>query len=213
MSGDDLEETLVLASSHEQDLFAKRHTFNVVVYYDQKTRDTSFMTASMTDERTLALRRLHFAIYDYSYSKRLQRLPVLLEGGLDAWIELMGSPALKTFSPEVNKDSFPRRSLALRRTQAQRSPTPALVERSSYRLSQAINSSGPRQDILSYDGAHHSTPAPQIDIEEEEQWLAELQRDSRPMTIAAPPSTESADLKKRRRAMSIVTQGTDPYPR
>ena len=58
-----------------------------------------------------------------------------------------------------------------------------------------------------------SAPAPPINIEEEEKWLAELQRESRPMTIA-PPSTESDDLKKRRRAMSIVTNGTtDPYPR
>ena len=84
ISAEELEESLVLSPEKEQALFGRRQDFDLVVYYDQ------------TAASRPSLRCLHQALQDYNYKKPLQRPPVLLDGGLEAWIDLVGDHALAT---------------------------------------------------------------------------------------------------------------------
>lgn len=92
MSADQLSETLILSPNDEQKFFELRDQFDVVVFYDQCS--SSVNTTASGQSSPL----LHFsqAISEYSYEKRLKAPPVLLVGGLDAWIDLMGNSALKS---------------------------------------------------------------------------------------------------------------------
>ncbi|KAF9429781.1 ubiquitin-specific protease doa4 [Entomortierella beljakovae] len=66
--------------SSERRMFAERSTFQLVVFYDQES------TALNTD----SLRNLVRALHDLEFEKPLQRRPVLLEGGFNAWLECTG---------------------------------------------------------------------------------------------------------------------------
>lgn len=93
MSADDLQDTLVLSPEHEQSAFFDRSNFDLVVYYDQATASDRFLNCPST-EREWTLRHLYDALYNYSQDKPLQRPPILLEGGIEAWTELVGDQAL-----------------------------------------------------------------------------------------------------------------------
>jgi ubiquitin carboxyl-terminal hydrolase 8 len=96
MSADELEETLVLSPENEQNLFSRREKFDLVVYYDQSSTTNRYLGGPTSRPQERTLRALTQAIYEFSYSKPLQRPPVLLVGGLDAWVDLVGRQALKT---------------------------------------------------------------------------------------------------------------------
>ncbi|KAI5307530.1 ubiquitin-specific protease doa4, partial [Ascosphaera atra] len=95
-SADELEERLIYSPPVEADLFARRNQFDLVVYYDQKTADASFLVGSPADCSRPHLRALHDSLYVFSRDKPLKdgRPPALLAGGLDAWIDYMGPQAL-----------------------------------------------------------------------------------------------------------------------
>ncbi len=96
MSGEELEERLILSPDAEQRLFKQRHLYDLVVYYDQSSTSTRYLKAPREQAEPPALRAFSDAISDFSYDKLLQRRPVLLMGGLDAWADLVGTQALKT---------------------------------------------------------------------------------------------------------------------
>lgn len=92
VSADDIEQSLVISPDAEQKLYMQRHTFSLVVYYDRSSCSSSI---SPRGNGTI-LQEFHRAIYDFAYEKRLQNRPLRLEGGLDAWIDLVGEGALAT---------------------------------------------------------------------------------------------------------------------
>ncbi|KAK5098535.1 ubiquitin-specific protease doa4 [Exophiala xenobiotica] len=98
MSAEMLEERLVLAPDKEQNLFARRNEFDIVVYYDQSTSDNSYLRGSPTMTRAPHLRAFFDTLYEFNEYKPLKdgRPPALLRGGLDAWVDLMGSHSLAT---------------------------------------------------------------------------------------------------------------------
>ena len=98
ISAEMLEERLVLLPENEQALFERRHEFDIVVYYDQNTSSTDFLNGPPGMEGAPALRNLYDSLFFFSYEKRLRdgRPPVLLLGGVDAWIDLMGPQSLAT---------------------------------------------------------------------------------------------------------------------
>jgi len=85
---------LVLSPDNEQNLFEQRNEFDLVVFYDQSS--TSITNAP-------ALRALFDTLYEFNYSKVLKdgRPPVLLTGGLDAWIDLVGNQSLQASKTAV----------------------------------------------------------------------------------------------------------------
>lgn len=66
----------------EQQMFAERHKFDLVVYYDQDS--TSIEHASEP------LKNLRTAIYEMEFHKNLPRMPVMLSGGFSAWEAAIG---------------------------------------------------------------------------------------------------------------------------
>ncbi|KAF9320695.1 ubiquitin-specific protease doa4 [Podila horticola] len=65
----------------EQDAFQDRHTFDLVLYYDQNTTDIP---------KSGPLANLFRALHELEFEKPLARLPVLLIGGFDAWLDCAG---------------------------------------------------------------------------------------------------------------------------
>lgn len=94
LSAEELEERLVISPSDELALFARRNEFDLVVYYDQKTATTDFLSDSPMVTVAPALRALHDTLYEFNAFKPLRRPPVLLIGGLEAWTDLCGSQSL-----------------------------------------------------------------------------------------------------------------------
>lgn len=97
-SAEILEERLVLSPDNEQNLFARRNEFDIVVYYDQNTSDNSYLRGSPSMTRAPHLRAFFDTLYEFNEYKPLKdgRPPALLRGGLDAWVDLMGSHSLAT---------------------------------------------------------------------------------------------------------------------
>ncbi|KAL0261378.1 ubiquitin-specific protease doa4 [Diplodia seriata] len=96
MSADQLYEALVLAPDIEQEMFDRRNEFDLVVYYDQSTPAADFLTKSSRTPQESVLKYLYDALYEFNADKPLQRPPIFLMGGLDAWADLLGHGALKT---------------------------------------------------------------------------------------------------------------------
>jgi ubiquitin carboxyl-terminal hydrolase 8 len=88
ISGDQLGDSMVLAPDFEQDLYNKRQEFDLVVVYDQDSTSAKSSTTKIQD--------FMLAVYDYGYEKRVKQHPVLLIGGLDAWIDLLGPSSLQS---------------------------------------------------------------------------------------------------------------------
>ncbi len=94
MSGDELGDTMVLAPDDEQGLYERRDEFDLVVFYDQSS--TSLKPTGIAGfESHSKLHDFYCAIYEYGYEKRVKRQPLLLHGGLDAWVDLLGSSSLQ----------------------------------------------------------------------------------------------------------------------
>ncbi|KAI9650642.1 ubiquitin-specific protease doa4 [Ciborinia camelliae] len=97
MSAEDLGERIVVSPEPEQKLYDQRHKFDLIVFYDQ-----SSTSKNVEHTPVETLNHLHYfsmIIYDHAYDHRLKRRPMLLSGGLDAWIDLVGSGALQCTIP------------------------------------------------------------------------------------------------------------------
>lgn len=94
MSADELEDRLVVSPLAEQSLFERRNEFDLVVYYDQQTSSDRFLDGPPGDNYAVALRAMHDCLYEFNFDKPLRRRPVLLLGGLEAWMDLMTPQSL-----------------------------------------------------------------------------------------------------------------------
>lgn len=74
---------MVLNRDAEQQLFAGRHQFDLVIYYNQNSK-------KLRDENSQELYNLHVALYELEFQKFLRRAPMLLAGGFDAWRSIVG---------------------------------------------------------------------------------------------------------------------------
>ncbi|RPB16849.1 cysteine proteinase [Morchella conica CCBAS932] len=234
MSEDDLDRSFVLAPSKEQELFSARDKYDIVVYYDQSMANKKFLSGLTQDEHQIALRSLHMAIYDFAFRKRLQRAPMLLVGGLDAWIELVGKHSLKTSDTAEFAKSEPtsrpssrvgRQSISLEKPRSGigviRDASPSVSE-NRLSLAKRRQDRDPQRGSMplpvqrvSYGRKQEPTPVDPINIEEEQKWMERLQREREPLTISVPPVSPHPDAdvesKKRRRGTSIVA-GNDNFP-
>jgi ubiquitin carboxyl-terminal hydrolase 8 len=86
---------MLLNPEPEQIMFAGRNQFDIVVYYDQNSQSEH-----------LVLNHLREAIYIHEYGKLLQRPPVMLAGGFEAWKQMIGDRGIYKY----NNDSPVERS-------------------------------------------------------------------------------------------------------
>ncbi|KAL8940542.1 MAG: hypothetical protein Q9216_002759 [Gyalolechia sp. 2 TL-2023] len=94
LSAEELEETLVVSPPTELEFFERRDEFDYVVYYDQHTSSESFLAGPPNSSTSFAMRALHDTIHEFNYYKPLRRPPLMLRGGLDAWVDLIGNNGL-----------------------------------------------------------------------------------------------------------------------
>jgi ubiquitin carboxyl-terminal hydrolase 8 len=130
ISGEEIADSMVVAPDAELALFDRRETFDMVVFYDQSSTKVNSLNSTGSENENY-LHNFTSAVYDFGYEKRLKRRPMLLVGGLDAWVDLMGHNSLKTSAistPALRRTTKPT-AKALSRVGALRDPTRSLVSR------------------------------------------------------------------------------------
>ncbi|KAM0667116.1 hypothetical protein ACQRIU_004971 [Beauveria bassiana] len=95
ISAAEITESLVLSPSQEQSQFNRRNEYELVVFYDQDSEEIPRSPRSSDD---MVIVSLHRALVHLNYGRDLKRPPRILKGGLDAWVDLMGSASLQTTS-------------------------------------------------------------------------------------------------------------------
>ncbi|TDZ38463.1 Ubiquitin carboxyl-terminal hydrolase 4 [Colletotrichum spinosum] len=94
ISSDEIAETMVLSPPQEQHHFDRRDAFDLVVYHDQDSESIPrYISPDMDAAALLSLQR---ALTYFNYGKELKNSPKLLQGGLNAWTDLVGMSALAT---------------------------------------------------------------------------------------------------------------------
>ncbi|TGO23078.1 hypothetical protein BPAE_0145g00270 [Botrytis paeoniae] len=159
MSAEDLGEGIVLSPEPEQRLYDQRHTFDLIVYYDQSSMPIN--TEHVPGEPLNHLQHFSKIIYDHAYDHRLKRRPMLLVGGLDSWIDLFGPNVLKGEMPGnrslvknkkhdhqgLGRVSIARRALVAKRaTPRLRTLSAAEEEKWDQALKQHSDDESPAQD-------------------------------------------------------------------
>lgn len=100
LSADEISESLILSPNQEQSLFEQRHTYDLVVFYDQDSEEIPEHPRNSDD---LVIISLHRALVHFNFMKELKNTPKILKGGLDAWVDLMGPASLGSTTSTTNK--------------------------------------------------------------------------------------------------------------
>ena len=95
MSAEELQEALVLSPEDEVRMFDHRDEYDLIVYYDQSS-SVSDWGPHQQRRPNVALKYLNDALYDFNQEKPLRWPPILLNGGVDAWVDLLGNQVLLT---------------------------------------------------------------------------------------------------------------------
>lgn len=108
LSANDIDDSLVLSPNKEDAEFKARASKDLVVFYDQETRA---MTTPARSSEQLILTSLRRALVDLNFGNELKNPPKLLEGGIEAWVDLMGRGALQSVSQATLKTKAPTKPL------------------------------------------------------------------------------------------------------
>ena len=101
ISAADISESLVLAPDNDQEIFDKRNEYDMVVLYDQDSAELPRMRRNSEDAVITSLRQI---LIEYNYDRPLKHPPPkLLQGGLYAWVDLMGPQSLQTITKPSEK--------------------------------------------------------------------------------------------------------------
>lgn len=166
-SAEQLQDRLIISPDEELALFERRHEFDLVVYYDESTKTNSFLNKYNPNERERPLKQLYETLHDFNHEKPLQRPPIFLMGGIDAWADLVGTQALKMTSTAALVASGQTKTRPVRRA-----PHPTRL------LTQSRKTSG-RRDY---------TP---MDVEEQNRLLEEARRGR--AFVEPPPAEEDEE--------------------
>ncbi|KAK2730059.1 ubiquitin c-terminal hydrolase domain-containing protein [Colletotrichum kahawae] len=94
ISSEQIAESMVLSPAQEYHHFERRDAFDLVIFHDQDSDAIPrYISPDMDAAALLSLQR---ALTYFNYGKELKNPPKLLQGGLDAWTDLMGRAALAT---------------------------------------------------------------------------------------------------------------------
>ncbi|KAF1976896.1 cysteine proteinase [Bimuria novae-zelandiae CBS 107.79] len=169
-SAEQLQDRLVISPDEELSLFERRNEFDLVVYYDESTKTNSFLNRYQLNERERPLKQLYDALYEFNYDKPLQRPPIFLMGGIDAWIDLVGPPALKMTATAAMVASGQTKTRPLKRA-----PHPTRLQPQNRRTSG-------RRDYTA------------MDSEEQRQWMEEARR-GRSVVEQAPQEEDEEEVE------------------
>ena len=184
MSASELEESLILSPDVELSMFESRDEFDLVVYFDQSSSSTAFLNGSIRTAEESYLRILYDALYEFNQEKPLQRPPILLKGGIDAWADLVGSSALELSNTAATVSSH-RAAKAARREQRIHIP------------SRASGSVLQKRRLRDYNP---------LDPEEERRWREKAELEG----VAAEPTVEETNEES---TSTEITQDSPPHYR
>ncbi|KAI8090382.1 hypothetical protein BDF21DRAFT_436817 [Thamnidium elegans] len=91
-----IEESMMMNRDREQTIFAARNRFDLVVYYDQNSQ-------ALYNDPHNALYNLRAAIYEMEFQKTLQRAPMMLHGGFDAWRAVVGDRGIYKYEETTDE--------------------------------------------------------------------------------------------------------------
>jgi ubiquitin carboxyl-terminal hydrolase 8 len=165
-SAEQLSDRLIISPDEEQAMFERRHEYDVVVYYDNTTMNTDFLTKPSRNDDEIALKRLYDTLHEFNVEKPLKRPPILLKGGLDAWIDLVGPQALKMSTTAALIASGQTRPRGVRRA-------PAATHAAKLNLQRR------RREYVP------------MDPEEEQKWLEEARKGR--AVVEQPPADEESE--------------------
>jgi ubiquitin carboxyl-terminal hydrolase 8 len=189
MSSSELEEAFVLAPEVEQNLFSRRHEFDLLVYHDQYSTSNRYLGGPSTDPQEKILRSFNQTVYEMSpYDRPLPRAPVLLIGGIDAWADLVGFNSLKTSSTNVattaGRSRFSKPSRPLGRVPMASQNSTLAVRRRRMQEHEPLN------------------------VEEEKIWMQRVQSESGTAVNIRLASDD--DSKANRRQAAVVPEDRSP---
>lgn len=164
VSSQKIEESMVMNPDAEQQIFSGRNQFDLVVYYDQNSQ--SLQTQNLNHLRT--------AIYELEFQKVLQRAPVMLSGGFDAWRQVIGergifkynndSPTMSAAStsgqdsPHQAKPHWLRDVVGRGGSDQNLALTPVKVHHTFYDYFSNSGSSGSKESMTKYNERNIATP-------------------------------------------------------
>lgn len=100
----DLEDSFLVAPSRELELFEKRNDFELLVFYDDSSSTMVAPTEAHLTRQHQVLQNLFTGLWsNMGWRKPLARPPMLLIGGLDAWLRL-GGPVARSHTPDATDD-------------------------------------------------------------------------------------------------------------
>ncbi|KAG6022035.1 hypothetical protein E4U41_002335 [Claviceps citrina] len=105
ISAADIADSLILSPNSEHHLFDKRDLYDLVVFYDQSSVYIPHAPKNSDEEVVLSL---HRALVLLNYGRELKNSLKLLKGGLEGWVDLMGSHSLQSTPSEQSKVSQTR---------------------------------------------------------------------------------------------------------
>ncbi|KAK4175290.1 putative ubiquitin carboxyl-terminal hydrolase [Triangularia setosa] len=97
ISANDIADSMVLAPASEQLLFERRAEFDLVVFYDQGSVTVPAMPSNSIEQAVFSFFEA-LSFYDFVVAKTAKSRPKLLQGGLDAWTNMVGKASLQTSS-------------------------------------------------------------------------------------------------------------------
>lgn len=99
ISSQRLEASLVLSPDEERQAFCSRDQFDLVVIYDRSSTTIPSHAPAVSmqggEDPARCLYNLHAAIFEREYHRSLRRPPVILVGGIEAWMKGVGSQGLQ----------------------------------------------------------------------------------------------------------------------
>ena len=84
MTAAKLEDSLSLSPEKQRRAFEDRHKYDLVIFYDSHSLNFPRKGSPPTP-----ISRLWDLVYELEFAKRLQRTPVMLTGGYDAWLQFI----------------------------------------------------------------------------------------------------------------------------
>ncbi|KAK0739115.1 hypothetical protein B0T21DRAFT_137013 [Apiosordaria backusii] len=97
ISANDIADSMVLAPASEQLLFERRTEFDLVVFYDQSSVAVPATPSNSIEQAVFGFFEA-LSFYDFVGAKGAKSRPKLLQGGLDAWTNMVGKASLQTSS-------------------------------------------------------------------------------------------------------------------
>ncbi|KAK8098599.1 ubiquitin carboxyl-terminal hydrolase [Apiospora kogelbergensis] len=114
VSASDIEDSLGIAPDEEMHAFESRAQFDLVVFYDQNSSSIPKRPSEHPEE--MALYTLYQALVHFDYPVKLRRPPKLLNGGIDAWVDMFGSQSLRESKTNIAAQHLNPRPLQASKT-------------------------------------------------------------------------------------------------